>query len=118
MSSRAEIAALEAYPPTHPEGKRHAKRVQSESVDTHQPVRTIFQKGYELAEKDFGWISVKDRLPEISGFYFTCVEDNGHAQCVGVTFFNAQSEWEDDYDSFEIVDYWMPIPKLPMEEEK
>lgn len=52
MSKRAEQKALEAYPPTHSEGKRHAKRIQSESVDTHQPVRTIFQKGYELAEKD------------------------------------------------------------------
>lgn len=52
MSNRSEKAALKVYPPTHPEGKRHAKRVQSESVDTHQPIRTIFQKGYELAEKD------------------------------------------------------------------
>ena len=52
MSKRAEQRALEAYPPTHPEGKRHAKRVQSESVDTRQSVRTVFQKGYEQAEKD------------------------------------------------------------------
>ena len=52
MSKRAEQAALETYPPTHSEGKRHAKRVQSESVDTHQSVRTIFQKAYEQAEKD------------------------------------------------------------------
>lgn len=52
MSNSSEKAALEAYPPTYSDGKRYAKRVQSESVDTHQSVRTIFRKGYELAEKD------------------------------------------------------------------
>lgn len=66
MSKRAEQAALETYPPTHSEGKRHAKRVQSESVDTHQPVRTIFQKGYEQAEKDILSI-IQARLEEIPG---------------------------------------------------
>lgn len=52
MSKRAEQKALEAYPPIHSDGKRHAKRVQSLSVDTRQSVRTVFQKGYEQAEKD------------------------------------------------------------------
>ena len=50
--SRASEAARKAYPPTNSTRKRHAKRVQSERVDTHQPARTIFQKGYEQAEKD------------------------------------------------------------------
>ena len=52
MSKRAEIAALMTYPPTYTTVKRHAKRVQSERVDTHKPVRAIFQHGYEQAEKD------------------------------------------------------------------
>ena len=52
MSKRAEAAAMEAYPPTYTTVKRHAKRVQSELVDTHQPARAIFQRGYEQAEKD------------------------------------------------------------------
>lgn len=51
MSERAEQAALKAYPPTYTTVKRHAKRVQSELVDTHKPVRAIFQQGYEQAEK-------------------------------------------------------------------
>lgn len=50
--TRAEEAALKAYPPTYTTVKRHAKRVQSELVDTHKPVRAIFQQGYEQAEKD------------------------------------------------------------------
>ena len=50
--SRASEAALKAYPPTYSEGKRNSKRVQSTLVDTHQPLRTIFQRAYERAEKD------------------------------------------------------------------
>ena len=52
MSKMAEERALKAYPPTYTTVKRHAKRVQSERVDTHKPVRVIFQQGYEQAEKD------------------------------------------------------------------
>lgn len=51
MSKRASDAALKAYPPTYSEGNRHPKRVQSMLVDTHQPLRTIFQRAYEPAEK-------------------------------------------------------------------
>ena len=56
--SKAEKAALKAYPPTYLRRKRYAKRVQSELVDTHQSVRALFQKGYEQAEKDLGWHSI------------------------------------------------------------
>lgn len=52
MSKRAEERALEAYPPKFTSGKRYAKRVQSEKVDTHVPIRTIYLKGYVQAEKD------------------------------------------------------------------
>ena len=52
MSKRTEAIAMEAYPPTYTTVKRHAKRVQSERTDTHQPARAIFQQGYEQAEKD------------------------------------------------------------------
>ena len=64
--SRASEAAWKAYPPTNSTWKRHSKRVQSERVDTHQPARTIFQKGYEQAEKDI--ISIfESRIREILG---------------------------------------------------
>ena len=61
MSKRAEEAALKAYPPTYTTVKRHAKRVQSELVDTHKPVRAIFQQGYEQAEKDI-WDRIEKYL--------------------------------------------------------
>ena len=50
--TRAEEAALRAYPPTFSSGKKDAKRIQAESVDTHQPMRTLFIRAYEQAEKD------------------------------------------------------------------
>lgn len=52
MSKRAEEAALKAYPPTFSSGKKDAKRIQAERVDTHQPMRTLFIRAYEQAEKD------------------------------------------------------------------
>ena len=55
--NRSQIAALKAYPPTYTTVKRHAKRVQSELVDTHKPVRAIFQQGYGKAIKDIrDWV--------------------------------------------------------------
>lgn len=67
--SKAKERALEAYPPTFTSGKRYAKRVQSEKVDTHAPIRSIFIKGYEQAEKDMmeqvmecELVCLKDRL--------------------------------------------------------
>jgi len=63
MSKRAEAKAMEAYPPTYTTVKRHAKRVQSERVDTRQPARAIFQQGYEQAEKDV-WKRIEKYLSE------------------------------------------------------
>lgn len=50
--TRAEEAAMEAYPPKFVSPKRGAKRIQSEKVDTHAPTRAIYRKGYEQAEED------------------------------------------------------------------
>lgn len=134
MSKRSEIAALRAYPPTHPEGKRHAKRVQSESVDTHQSVRTIFQKGYELAEKDLGWHSVDECLPPIDEEVIVLTDEMhgkklssachisyGHRPNPegwdGKDIFTGKVTHYDvvTYDGWNIpgVKYWMPCPKLP-----
>lgn len=66
MSKRAEEAALKAYPPTRSAGKRYAKRLQGESVDTHQPMRTLFKKSYEQAEKDIIAL-IESRIAEILG---------------------------------------------------
>lgn len=66
MSKRAEEAALKAYPPTYTTVKRQAKRVQSELVDTHKPVRAIFRQSYEQAEKDILSL-IRSRINEFQG---------------------------------------------------
>jgi hypothetical protein len=50
--SKAEQRALEAYPPKYVKQERHLKRMQSERIDTHRPIRAIYIKGYQQAEKD------------------------------------------------------------------
>ena len=107
--TRAEERALEAYPP------ETRKAFELLPKDWNKPLRTACVKGYELAKKDLGWISVKDRLPEKNGWYFTCVEMSGVPQCVGLSHFETYGgQWDDDDDSIELVDYWMEIPKLPV----
>lgn len=64
--SRASEAAAKAYPPTYSEGKRNSKRVQSTLVDTHQPLRTMFQRAYEQAEEDIISL-IESRIGEILG---------------------------------------------------
>ena len=59
LIDKAAERALEAYPPKYVEQERHPKRVQSEKVDTHQPMRAIFLKGYRQAEKDLA-LTIED----------------------------------------------------------
>lgn len=65
---------MKIYPPTFSSGKRYAKRIQSERVDTHQPIRTIFQKGYELAEKD----TIERALTWLKEKYWLYGDVSGH----------------------------------------
>ena len=110
--TRAELAAEKAYPPL-------AVKTLPGEFDCNAYARLLFWRGYQQAENDLGWISVKDRLPEKDGWYFTCVEMSGVPQCVGLSHFETYSgQWDDDDDSIELVDYWMEIPALPKEEEK
>ena len=77
-------------------------------------VQTLnFILGYEQAEKDLGWISVKDRLPDTPAYVFTCINDNGVPQCVGFHYYKDGKWWEGyEEDSVGAVEYWMPIPKF------
>lgn len=105
--TKAEERALEAYPQPKELGRVGV-------IDWLKEYRRGFIKGYEQAEKDLGWISVNDRLPEKDGWYFTCVEMSGVPQCAGLIHFETYSgQWDDDDDSVELVDYWMEKPKLP-----
>ena len=108
MSKRAEEFAFKAYPEQimpSPYGPL--------PVDFNKEKRDACIKGYEQAEKDLGWISVKDRLPEENKWVFVCVDMQGVPQCVGMGYIK-NGEWcDDENDEGFCVDYWMEIPKLP-----
>ena len=64
--------------------------------------------------EDAGWISVKDRLPEVGHFVLTCVSDTGTPQYVGMALLLEDGTWWDG-DIKVNVDYWMEVPKLKEE---
>lgn len=82
----------------------------------------IFIRGYEQAEKDLGWISVKDKLPNPSEWVVVCVNVHNIPQCLALATYNGTlGKWfTDDFEDGEqeeyYPDYWMAIPKLPNED--
>lgn len=84
-------------------------------VDSYEDKWELLHKavceGYEQAEKDLGWISVKDRLPEKGHFVLTCVDDSGTPQSVEMALLLNDGTWWDG-DMKVYVDYWMEVPKL------
>ena len=80
--SKAEQRALEAYPPKYVEQERHSKRMQSEKVDTHQPMRAIYIKGYHQAEKDLELTWEDLALIRLA---FDATEDNINHGCLKIS---------------------------------
>lgn len=127
--AKAEERAFEAYPVKMVNGPIGYE----ESVfDFNALCRHIFQEGYEQAQKDLGWISVKDRLPDIDEEVLVLVEplkvySSPMKLCFGhrpnPDGFDAKSTLTgkmkhytpETYDGWNIpgVKYWMPCPKLP-----
>lgn len=119
--SKAESRALEAYP------KLSVASVcldGTSPVDLNTGARKRFIEGYEQAEKDLGWISVKDKLPSPSEWVVVCIEQHGHAQCLALANYNEETkEWhtadfEDGEQETVYVEYWMPIPNIIKEAKK
>jgi len=84
-----------------------------------------YKAGYKAAkesnspEKPDGWISVKDRLPEIGEWVLI----NGPEVCQRIespsASWKAEYAWNTDHESFyypEDITHWMPLPKPPTEE--
>ena len=101
--SKAEEAAWKKYP-----YKNGMKGLICENS------RGIFIQGYQQAEKDLGWHSVEESLPDIGERVLTCVKNDTRMMCLGVSSRKDERWWEDDYGvQHTSVDYWMPIPELP-----
>ena len=108
MSKRAEEFATEQYPE-----KWKFNKNATGQYDTRLPRRKACIQGYEQAEKDLGWISVKDRLPDEDKWVVVCVELGGLPQCVGMAYLKNGMWCDDENDDGFCVEYWMDVPKLP-----
>jgi len=59
--------------------------------------------------KKFEWVRVKDKLPDIQGFYLVVLK-LGEADLVTVLYFK-----DKEFTFHENVSHWMPFPKPPNE---
>lgn len=118
MSKRAEVAAMEAYPEDWEAGYFDDP---DEVTDDNEEAREYFQQGYEQAEKDLGWHSVKEMLPQIDEEVIVLTDDihgkivpGAHGICYGHI---VDKNIAVDYDGWNIpgVTHWMPCPKLEEE---
>lgn len=118
MSKRAEEAALKAYPP------ETRKAFELLPKDWNKPLRAACIKGYELAEKDFGWHSVDESLPPVDEEVIVLRnESNGitlpYPYNLTYGHLVADKTIFVEYNGWNVpgVKYWMPMPKLPNEDE-
>lgn len=57
-----------------------------------------------------GWIPVWERLPEYSGFYLVCLDDDYITSVEYATDKSGNQDWELWADSGEVI-AWMPLPE-------
>ena len=114
MSKRTE----ELYPLVH-YGEGGWNNI--EAVDNENYIRLSRRAAYEQAEKDLGWHSVDECLPEIDEEVIVLV-DNIHGKVVeGANYICfghiVDRRYAMDYNGWNIpgVRFWMPCPKIPEE---
>ena len=73
----------------------------------------------DMLEQDApGWISVKDRLPETSGYYQVCtLTAFYHTRCISKVYFSG-SIWGSIRKRYTNVTHWMSLPEPPKEDEE
>lgn len=127
MSKRASEAAMKAYP-SHVE---IITDIVGKQGDLHEFAREVYQEGYELAEKDLGWHSVDECLPEIDEEVIVLTDELGTAPIYKIGFghivkpatykLKIDSEIKEfkirNHDGWNIpgVKFWMSMPIIPDE---
>lgn len=116
MSKRAEEAAMKAYP------KRKDGRVRGYTC-TDDDIRKVYAQGYRKAEKDLGWHSVDESLPEMDEEVIVLLAEWDNV-CVEplyrISFGHlVDKRYAIDFNGWNIpgVKFWMPMPKIPIENE-
>ena len=116
MSKRAEEAALKAYPIV-----RTYNDYVGDYDDTNFVQRIAYEEGYMCAEKDFGWHSVEESLPPVDEEVIVLADRLNLGALFVISFGHIVDRVHcSDYNGWNIpgVKYWMPMPKIPKEDEK
>lgn len=124
--SRASEAALKAYP-----NEMVTTCARGNKFLAGPLLRRGFQEGYELAEKDLGWHSVDECLPEIDEEVIVLTDELGTTPIYKIAFghivkpatykLKIDSEIKEftlqNHDGWNIpgVKFWMPMPEIPEE---
>lgn len=119
MSKRAKDAALKKYPE---ERQFFDSALGRMTFDHNAPKREGFIKGYEQAEKDLGWHSVDESLPEIDEEVIVLRDELGVAPMYNMSFghlVDYPKRFAMDYNGWNVpgVKFWMPCPKIPNQDE-
>lgn len=123
MSKRAEQRGLEALPPRWRKTKDGKGK-----IDSALPVRKFYIRAYEQAEKDLGWHSVAESLPETGEEVIVLIDEFNFHLFYRIAFGHIVNEGEtvdidgkpykpESHNGWNItgVKFWMPMPKLPEE---
>lgn len=117
MSKKAEQAALKAYP------ERFSGSIFGPlPIDLNKACREKFQEGYAQAEKDLGWHSVIESLPQVDEEVIVLADiitKGGLNVGFGRIAFGhiVDKSVAIDYNGWNIpgVRLWMPMPEIPNE---
>ena len=117
--SKAEEKAVEYQIKTHGPNVMGGASVLSEEEYMRLNMNLDFKNGYEQAEKDLGWRSIHDSLPEDGEYVFVRSEGeykDGTPMLIAVVRYDHKiKKWVDYNDECWSADYWMPCPKIPEE---
>lgn len=109
-----EEKSREVYPLVHCDDWDKEQELVAQQLDR----RVAFVCGYEQAEKDLGWHSVEESLPEMDEEVIVLMDEYGTAPIykVGVGHI-VDRRYAMDFNGWNIpgVKFWMPMPKIPEE---
>lgn len=119
MSKRAEDLAKQLYPDPKLENYDDILVYRADR-DNASMGRINVVRVYEQAEKDLGWHSVDESLPPIDEEVIVLADRLNLGALFAISFGHIVDRMHcSDYNGWNIpgVKYWMPMPKLPNEDE-